>query len=74
VVTGTLENYSRKEIKDLLEKLGAKVSSSVSRKTDYVIAGESAGSKLKKAEEIIESGVETNLKILSEEEFINMLK
>lgn len=69
VVTGTLENYSRKEIKELLEKLGANVSGSVSKKTDYVIAGEEAGSKLDKAREILASGVETNLKILTEDEF-----
>lgn len=74
VVTGTLEGYSRKEIKELLEKLGAKVSGSVSKKTDYVIAGEEAGSKLDKAREILASGVETNLRILTEEEFNKILE
>ncbi|TCQ03466.1 NAD-dependent DNA ligase LigA [Serpentinicella alkaliphila] len=74
VVTGTLTQYSRKEIKELLEGLGANVSGSVSKKTDYVIAGEDAGSKLDKANEILNSGVETELKILTEEEFINMIK
>ncbi len=69
VVTGTLEKYGRKEIKELLEKLGAKVASSVSKNTDFVLAGEAAGSKLDKAREIIESGVDTNLKIISEKEF-----
>lgn len=69
VVTGTLEKYGRKEIKDLLEKLGARVASSVSKNTDFVLAGEAAGSKLDKAREIIESGVDTNLKIISEKEF-----
>ncbi|QUH21593.1 NAD-dependent DNA ligase LigA [Alkaliphilus sp. B6464] len=69
VVTGTLEKYGRKEIKELLEKLGAKVASSVSKNTDFVLAGEVAGSKLDKAREIIESGVDTNLKIISEKEF-----
>lgn len=73
VVTGTLESYKRKEIKDFLEKLGAKVSDNVSKNTDYLLAGESAGSKLNKAKEIIESGVETNLKIISEEEFEAMV-
>lgn len=73
VATGKLENYGRKEIKELLEKLGAKVSSSVSKNTDYLLAGEAAGSKLTKAKEIIDSGVETNLKIISEAEFANMI-
>ena len=67
VVTGSLENYSRSEIKNKLEELGAKVSSSVSKKTDYVIAGEAAGSKYDKA-------VALGLKILSEEEFEEMLR
>lgn len=73
VVTGKLENYGRKEIKGLLEKLGANVSSSVSKNTDYLLAGEAAGSKLTKAKEIIDSGAETNLKIISEEEFTNLI-
>ena len=62
VVTGTMENLSRREIKDLLEKLGAKVSESVSKKTDYVIFGESVGSKLDKA-------ISLNIKTLSEDMF-----
>ena len=49
VVTGTLNNYTRGSIKEKLEGLGAKVSGSVSKKTDYVLAGEEAGSKLTKA-------------------------
>lgn len=73
VVTGTLENYGRKEIKEALEKLGAKVTGSVSKNTDYLLAGEAAGSKLDKAREIIESGVETKLKIISEAEFEAMI-
>lgn len=67
VVTGTLEKYSRSEIKDKLEALGAKVSSSVSKKTDYVLAGEAAGSKYDKA-------VELGVNILSEEDFESMIK
>lgn len=67
VATGSLQNYSRTEIKDKLESLGAKVAGSVSKKTDYVIAGEAAGSKLAKAEEL-------GIKILSEEEFEEMLR
>ena len=74
VVTGTLQNYSRNDIKALLEGLGAKVAGSVSKNTDFVIAGEEAGSKLDKAQEIINSGVQTNLKILDEEEFDKLIK
>ena len=66
VVTGTLQNYSRGEIKAKLESLGAKVSGSVSKKTDYVIAGEEAGSKLTKAQDL-------GVTVLSEEEFENMI-
>lgn len=66
VVTGTLENYSRSSIKDKLESLGAKVSGSVSKKTDYVIAGEEAGSKLTKAQEL-------GVTVLSEKEFEDMI-
>ena len=62
VVTGTLENYSRTSIKEKLESLGAKVSGSVSKKTDFVIAGEAAGSKYDKAKSL-------GITILSEEEF-----
>ena len=50
VITGTLESYSRDEARKALEALGAKVSDSVSKKTTGVIAGESPGSKLAKAE------------------------
>lgn len=52
VLTGTLENYERQELTDLLETLGANVTGSVSKKTDLVIAGEKAGSKLDKAQEL----------------------
>ena len=66
VATGSLKNYSRTEIKEKLESLGAKVSGSVSKKTDYVIAGEAAGSKLDKA-------ITLGVKVLTEEEFDSML-
>ncbi|MGI6605948.1 MAG: NAD-dependent DNA ligase LigA [Peptococcia bacterium] len=72
VVTGTLQNYSRAEIEKLLVDLGAHPAGSVSKKTDFVLAGENAGSKLEKARALLESG-ETRLRILSEEEFIKML-
>lgn len=67
VVTGTLQNYSRGEIKAKLELLGAKVSGSVSKKTDFVIAGEEAGSKLDKA-------IELGVKVLNENEFEDIIK
>lgn len=66
VVTGTLKNFSRNEIKEKLDNLGAKVSGSVSKKTDFVIAGEEAGSKYTKA-------LELGVKIISEEEFLSMI-
>lgn len=55
VITGSLENYSRKEIKDLVEKMGGKVTGSVSKSTDYLIVGENPGSKHTKA---LELGIE----------------
>ncbi len=66
VLTGTL-SISRDEAKERLEKLGAKVSGSVSKKTDYVVAGAEAGSKLGKAREL-------NVAVLDEQTFLQMLK
>ncbi|BAK81482.1 NAD-dependent DNA ligase LigA [Candidatus Arthromitus sp. SFB-rat-Yit] len=67
VVTGTIQNLSRKEIKDLLERFGAIISDSVSKKTDYVIYGENSGSKLLKAQEL-------NVNTISEDEFNKITK
>jgi DNA ligase (NAD+) len=64
VVTGSLENFSRNEIKEKLESLGANVSGSVSRKTDFVIVGNDPGSKYEKA-------LELGIKIIKEEELRN---
>lgn len=67
VLTGSLEKYSRAEASDLIEKFGGKTSSSVSKKTSYVLAGEEAGSKLTKAQEL-------GVTIITEAEFENMVK
>ena len=67
VVTGTLSNYSRSEIEQFIADNGGHASSSVSRKTDYVVAGENAGSKLTKAREL-------GVTVLSEEEFMELFK
>ena len=66
VVTGTLDNYSRSEITQLLENLGAHVAGSVSKKTDYVICGKDAGSRLTKANEL-------GVTVLDEEAFGKLL-
>ena len=66
VLTGTLASMGRKQAAELIEKNGGKVSSAVSSKTDYLVAGEAAGSKLKKAQSL-------GVKILSEQEFEKLL-
>lgn len=67
VLTGSLTNYTRDEATEIIENFGGKTSSSVSKKTDFVLAGEEAGSKLKKASEI-------GVKIITEQEFEEMIK
>ena len=67
VLTGTLEKYSRDEASEIIEKFGGKTSGTVSKKTSYVLTGESAGSKLTKAKEL-------GIKIISEQEFEKMIK
>ena len=65
VLTGTLEKYSRDEASAIIEKFGGKTSGTVSKKTSYVLAGESAGSKLVKAQEL-------GIRIITEQEFEEM--
>lgn len=67
VLTGTLSKYKRTEAAEIIEKLGGKTSSSVSKKTSYVLAGEEAGSKLEKAQKL-------GVTVISEEEFEEMIK
>ena len=67
VLTGTLEGFTREQAGEMIEKLGGKVSGSVSKKTSYVVAGEAAGSKLKKANEL-------GIPVLTEQEFLQLLQ
>ena len=67
VLTGGLENYSRKEAEEIIENFGGKTSSSVSKKTSYVLAGEDSGSKLTKAQSL-------GVTVITEQDFINMIK
>ena len=67
VLTGTLRRFTRTQASEIIETYGGKTSSSVSKKTDFVLAGEAAGSKLQKAQEL-------GIKIISEDEFAAMIK
>ncbi len=67
VLTGTLEKYKRSDAAKIIESMGGKTSSSVSKKTDYVLAGESAGSKLDKANEL-------GVTVITEQEFEELIK
>ena len=67
VVTGTLKNYKREEIEEKIASLGGRAASSVSKKTDYVVAGESPGSKLDKAHKL-------GVKVIGEEEFDKLVR
>jgi DNA ligase (NAD+) len=67
VVTGTMVRLKRDEIEQLIRDHGGKASGSVSKKTDFVVAGEAAGSKLTKAQEL-------GVKVLTEDEFLAMLQ
>jgi DNA ligase (NAD+) len=66
VLTGTLPSLSREQAKEMIEAAGGKVSGSVSKKTSYVVAGEEAGSKLEKAQEL-------GIRVLTEAELREML-
>ena len=67
VLTGTLPTYKRSEAAQIIESFGGKTSSSVSKKTDFVLAGEEAGSKLQKAADL-------GIKVISEDDFTEMIK
>ena len=65
VLTGTLPSFTRAQATEIIESLGGKVSGSVSRKTDFVLAGDEAGSKLEKAQQL-------GIRIIDEDEFRRM--
>ena len=67
VLTGSLEKFTRDEASAMIEERGGKAAGSVSKKTSYVVAGEAAGSKLRKAQEL-------GIPVLTEDEFLDLLK
>lgn len=67
VLTGALERFTRDEASGMIEAKGGKAAGSVSKKTSYVVAGEAAGSKLRKAQEL-------GIPVLTEEEFLKLLQ
>ena len=67
VVTGTLKNFTRQQAEEAIRQAGAKAASSVSKNTDFVLAGEIGGSKLQKAQKL-------NVKIINEQEFVQMIR
>ena len=66
VLTGALEKFTRDEASAMIEERGGKAAGSVSKKTSYVVAGEAAGSKLRKAQEL-------GIPVLTEDEFLELL-
>ena len=67
VLTGTLSTFTRSKASEIIESFGGKSASSVSKKTSFVLAGEAAGSKLRKANEL-------GIRVISEDEFADMIK
>ena len=67
VITGSLSAYSRNDASEIIESKGGRMSSNVSKKIDYLIAGEASGSKLEKAKNL-------NIKVLNESEFMKLIK
>ena len=67
VITGSLQNMKRTDVKDLIEKNGGKVTSSISKKTSYLVAGDNPGSKIKKA-------VDIGVNIINEEQLSELIK
>ena len=67
VITGTIQNMTRTDVKDLIERNGGRVTSSISKKTSYLVAGDNPGSKIKKAADI-------GVNIINEEQLSELIK